>query len=341
MNRKLIAGAAFILSSVVCYVVKKRADKQYLEQKAADMVQEAKTKSDILAYEDALTAIDLHDKLVAQEKKTLTEQFAAWKKEKKIDQKKKELYSQESRAIEDFKKTFGYTEAIEELKKRKNESLDAFKISVDYDSKIEELQDAIEQADHKWEQQKAMFELADDDISETASKLRHAAEDARDAAVKQAKAKIKELEDKLAAETAEWDKKIQKTTREYEEKIAREKTRLHDKVQNGLNSIDQECDQAYRDISDQIRDSRTEVESDAMAFYEDNKHLVKTQDEIDQLAALDIFQNTPLPERLAWWFTEHKWPKWTVALVGFLPALAANYLITEYTNFLVKVMKAM
>lgn len=341
MNKNLIAVTTFILSSVVCLIVKKKADAQFLSEKAADLVQAEKSTADISAYEEAKKAVALRNDLLAEEKKILAEQFAAWKKEKRIDAKKKDIYSQENRAIEDFKKTFGYKEAISELNQRKDESLEAFRISIDYDNRIEELEDVIKKAEEKWEEQKALFELADDDISDTATKLRHAAEDVKNNAVKQAKEEIAELKKKLDAEKDIWDKKLQKTTREYEEKIAREKTRLHGKAENALSDIDRECDQAYHELENKLHDTRTDAQSDAVAFYEDNKKLIKTHDEIDKLSALDIFQNTPIQERLAWWFNKHGWPKWLVAVVGMVPVIALNCLTSAYTDILVKTVKAM
>lgn len=341
MNRKVVAGVVFVLSSVVCALVKRKADRSYLRDAAADQVQAEKCTDDLVAYTKAVNQVGLRSQVLEREKKQLKEQFAEWKKAEGIEKKKKNLYSAEDKALKEFKKTFGYQEALDKLETEKQESLDAFRTSIDYDDKIEELNEAIKDAEKKWEDQSKLFSSADDGISETANKLKHAAEDAKDAAVKKAKEQIAELEKNLDAETDIWDKKIQKTKREYEEKINREKNRLHEKTAKAINKLDEECDQAYQDLCHDIQNKRTDDEFEAITFYDDNCKLIETHDRIDELKALEIFQNTPAHERLAWWFKEHHWGKAVVLGTGMLPALAVGFLVSEYFAFLLKIVRAM
>lgn len=341
MNRKVIAAAFFTLSTIACALIKQKANRQYLNEKAAEIVQDEKCQDDILAYNAAKEAISTRDAVLKREKSELKTLFDAWKKENRIEQRKKELYFAEDQAIREFKDTFGYDEAILDLEQKKQESIDAFKTSIDFDEKLDELKEAITDAEKKWKEQESLFASTDDSLSEVASKLKHAAEDAKDATIKAAKEKISELEKKLEAEENVWDKKIQKTRREYEEKINSEKNRLSAKTKKALSGIDEEVDLAYKDLTHQIQEKRTDEEFDAVTFYEDNRKLVKTHDDIDSLKAYDIFQNTPLPERLAWWFTEHKWPKWSVVGGGIIPVVAIDLLIFDYCKFLTSIVKAM
>lgn len=341
MNKKFIAGVVFILSSAVCAIIKTKADHQYLTEKAAQIVQDEKSTDDILAYNRAVDQISLKEEVLTREKKQLKDAFAAWKKEHNVDRRKKDIYLQEDKALKEFKKTFGYEESLEKLNREKQESIDAFKTSINYDEKLDELKEAIKDAESKWEDQQKLFSSADDDISDTANKLKHAAEDAKDAAVKKAKEQISEMEKQLKAEEDVWEKKIQKTRRDFEEKVNREKNRLHDKATKSISNLDAECDSAYKDLTSDIQGKRTDEEFDAITFYEDNCKLVKTHDEIDELRALDIFHNTPTSERLAWWLTEHKWPKACVAGGGLIPVVAVDFLIYRYIRFLLSILRSM
>ena len=341
MNHKFIAGVIFTLSTGVCVLLKRKADKQYLNKKAVDIVQDEKSTEDLVAYRDAIEAIVLRDHTLKTEKDKIKTTFDEWKKTNRIDQQKKDLYLQEDAALKEFKSTFGYSEALSDLNRQKQEALDAFKTSIDYDEKIEALKNEIEAAKKKWESQQSLFASTDDDISDTVSKVKHAAEDAKDAAIKKAKEQISNLEKQLETETSIWDKKIQKTKREYEEKINREKNRLHEKTKKRIADLDESVDKAHADIVDKIQADRSEKAVDAITFYEDNCKLIETHDRIDELRALEIYHNTSSIERIAWWFNEHKWPKWSVAGLGFTPLLAAEWLLSCYGRFVIDILKAM
>lgn len=341
MNKKVVIGIILSVSSAVCAAIKLRADRQYKAEVCPELVAKEKCQDDILAYETAKKEIKLCKEVLAREKKELKSSFESWKKENQIDRRKGALYFAEDEAIKDFKSHLGYDDAISQLEQKKQESIDAFKSSIGFDEKISSLKEEISAAEKKWKDQESLFASADDNISEMASKLKHAAEDAKDAAVKKAKEQIAELEKSLKSEEDTWEKKIQQTRREYEEKINGERNRLKAKTRESLSDIDAETDRAYKDISRGIQQKRTDEEYNAVNFLDDNEKLIQTHDDIDRAKAMEFFYESTTTERLAWWFNAHKFPKWGVVVLGFTPVAAAEWFLACYAKFILGIVKAM
>lgn len=334
MNKNLISLAVLIISSAACIIVGRNANKQFLNKKAVDIAKSCTDDDDILDYEEAKKAIELFKETKKAEDKLLADRFAYWKKANRIEQRRKEFYISEDEELKKFRDDLGYGEALAQINRDKEDSISAFKESIGYDGKIDELKAAISEAESKWKEQEKLFSAADDDISETASKLRHAAEDSKDAAVKRAKEQIADLEAKVKDEETTWDNKIQQTKRSYEEKIYREKRRLNEKTERDIRELDAEVKSAKQDIIHEIQSGRSHEAQKAVDYHSDNLKTVETYEKMIDTLARDISFKTNLSHKIGWWLSENKIPKWLVAVVGFTPVAAIELLLVSYAKFM-------
>lgn len=341
MNIKLISEISMAGFAVAFNVIKYAAEAKFERTRAMELAIAENSSDDILRYEKAKHDLSVCNDVGKREKKQINEAINEYKKNSGFDSKKANFYKNADKAIEDFKASLKYDEKLLDIEKDMEDSIDAFKASVNYDDTIEALDKEISEATEKWEAQEKLFSSADDNISEMALKLKHAAEDAKNETIKKAKEKKDILEKQLDAEKERFEKKKRESIRSMEEKIAKEKRRLGEKTNKSISDLEKQLEQEKDRIVNDIQSRRTPDESDCLMMAKENEELIRVQDANNKSRSLDICNETPQAEQLAWWLKEHKWTKGSVIFVGFLPLFPAGYLVYRYGKFVLDVARRM
>lgn len=339
MNLKLIAEVTTLGFACALKTVNFLAEKKFEKLRAMELAVAENSSEELAKYMAAKESLDLRDSVLARERKAFQEACKDYKKKTRFDAAKAELYSEADIGLKNFRASIGYQEKMAEIQKDMEDSLAAFKASVNYDASIEALDKEIEAATKKWEAQEKLFSDASDDISDTALKLKHAAEDAKNDAIRKAKEQKDILEQQLNREKATYEAKRKAAVREMEEKVAKEKRRLSEVAEKKVNELERKFDEFKEQTMADIQATRTEAEADCVLMANDNEELVAIQDSNDYSRALEITADTPAAERLGWWLKEHHWSKTGVAIVGALPVIPAGYLAYRYGKFVLDVMK--
>lgn len=339
MNAIVISELAMAGLGVTFKIVKILADRKFEDVRALELAVAENSSEDLAKYMKAKNDILIKNQVLAREKKALNEAVKDYKRNTGFDAKRNGFYADATHALDEFKASLDYDAKLMEIEKEMEDSITAFKKSVNYDDSIELLDKEIEKAIEDYKAQEKIFESAPDSISETTMKLKHAAEDAKNATVKAAKEKKDILEKQLASEQERFAKKKRDSIRSMEEKIAKEKRRLDDKTMRSVNDLDRELDEAKSKMLHDIQAMRTEEEADCILMANDNQDLVDVQDCNDAIRAADIAVDTPAAERMAWWLKEHHWTKGSVLFVGSLPLVPAGYLVYRYGKFVISVAK--
>ena len=317
------------------YAANKHAKARAVVQAAEKRLQDADIR-----YHDALDRSALYKEVIAREKKDAEHMIRDWKAANEFDIRKAEILDSVNAGIEEFKSSIGYSDKLSEIDDAFDAALDAFKNSVSYDDTKRIQEDLINEAKKHYESQKAAFDLAGDDISDTTMKLRHAAEEAMNTKVKEAKAKIDALDKQLKDETEKLTQKKLADIRVIEEKVSKERIRLDKKSDKDLEKLNAELSSAQNDIQAKIKKARTNNEFDAVLNHENDIRTIREQHEMDTRIANDIFDTTPMEVRFAEFFKEKKIPKIVVGLVSLLPCIPVGYLAWKYFGFVGSVMKA-
>lgn len=339
MNLKLIAEVTTLGFACALKTVNFLAERKFEKLRAMELAVAENSSEELAKYMAAKESLDLRDSVLARERKAFQEACKDYKKKTRFDASKAELYSEVDVSLKNFKESMGYNDRLAELKRDAEDAITAFKASVNYDSVMDSLDKEIEAANKKWEAQEKLFSSTDDDISDTALKLKHAAEDAKNDTIRKAKEQKDILKKQLENEQARFDEKTKAAVREMEEKIAKEKRRLSDLAEKRVNELERKYDEFKDKTLADIQATRTETEADCILMANDNEELVAVQDSNDYSRALEITADTPAAERLGWWLKEHHWNKTSVAIVGALPVIPAGYLAYRYGKFVLDVMK--
>ena len=214
---------------------------------------------------------------------------------------------------------------LQRLTDEYNAGVEAVKNSIDYDVNKKKFEKAISDAKSHYDSQKALYDLAGTDVSEDAMKLRHAAEEAMNAKIKEAKANLDILEGKLNAEVEKLTQVKQKGIRELEEKVSKEKIRLDHKADQELEALNTKLSEAEQDINNAILNKRTGADADAEINHSDDIRIIREQKEVDAKAAEDIFNAKPETVKIAEFLKSHKVPKVVVPMFGVVSMAPVGY----------------
>ena len=301
----------------------------------------ARTPEQVEAFTEARKRCDIYKAMSDREQKEVNHRIKDWKEAHEYNKRQADIMNAVEDGLDEFKAQIGYSEKMAEVDEKFEAGIESFKKSIDYDSIKDKMTETIEEAKKHYEQQKAAFDLAGDDISETTMKLRHAAEEAMESKVKEAKEKIAALDKQLEAETDKLKKVKTESVRGLEEKVSAEKIRLSKKQANDLEKLDIDLENAKNDISKKVRKNRTNSEVTASASHEEDVRLIREQKELDSRMANDIFEKTPKNVRIAEYLKAKKFPKWGVYILALLPAIPVGVLAYNYCSFVGSVLNAM
>lgn len=276
-----------------------------------------------------------------KEDKILEDKLMDWQIANSFGARKIEIIDSVKKGVNNFKEEIGYFEKMDSFDDEFKASLEGFKKSISYDDTKASLEKTIKEAKTHYESQKRLFDLAGNDISEEAMKLRHAAEESMNAKVKEASEKLKTLEQQITDEVDRLTKSKGEKVRVLEEKVAKEKLRL-DKCSDGeLEKLNKEFSNAKDDILKTIRKERSLEEQEAISMHEADVKRIRLQKEADAELANDILETRPGYERIGAYLKSKKVPKFVVGVVAALPMIPLGYLIGKYVQYVVLVIRGM
>ena len=339
MNLKMIAGVTLGVFNVG-FLVLKGAANRHAKKRAMEMAVAGRTEEQAQNILKAKERCDIFRDLKNREEKDFDLKLKEWKNVNSFELRKKEIINGLDSSIEEFKDKIGYFDKLEEIDDEFDANLEAFKKSIDYESAKEKLEKVIEEAKSKFEKQQELCGSFDD-ISDTAVKLKHAAEEAMTTTINETKQKIKALETQLETETDKLTKVKTEKIRSLEEKVSKEKIRLDKKQDKDLEKLNRELDEATNDIRKKIQKARTSEENYALSSHEEDIRFLREQKTMDKEAANDILEATPNHERIAGYLREKKIPKAAAYIVGMIPVVAVQLLCLEYIGFLRNIIGAM
>lgn len=284
---------------------------------------------------------EVYDDLIKREKAEFKQNRADWLEANAFNAKKKDILDGVPNGLNEFKKQIGYSDVIQRLTDEYNAGVEAVKNSIDYDVNKAKFEKAIADAKSHYDSQKALYDCAGSDISDDAMKLRHAAEEAMNAKIKEAKANLDILEGKLTTEVEKLTQVKQNGIRELEEKIAKEKIRLDHKADQELEALNAKLAEAECDINDAILNKRTGADAEAEINHADDIRVLREQKEVDAKAAEDIFNAKPQTIKIAEFLKDHKVPKAVVPMFGVVSMAPVGYLSYRWLKFLGQIMRAM
>ena len=328
---------AFEIGAIVLNVVARR----HAKKRSKTLAVEARTPEQAAAFEEATKRCDIFKAMSEREKKEQDSMVKAWKMSKEYEARKSQILKATDDGLNEFKTQLGYFDKIDEFDEEFEAGLEAFKKTIDYDSTKQKLEEAIKEAEKHYENQKAAFDVAGDDISETTMKLRHAAEEAKVTKVKECKEKIAALDKQVEEETDKLRKVKLDKTKTLEEKVAKEEIRLGKKQDHDLDKLNRELDNAKLDIQKQIQKERSSDEIAAVTAHEDDIRLINEQKKIDAEVADDIFKSSPGEEDVAEYLKSKKVPRWVVGVVAAIPFACVEYLCYTYVKYVVGVIRRM
>lgn len=322
------------------YALDKVAAK-HAKTRAAVKAIDIRTPEQAEAFKEARERCDIFKQMADRESREVNHRLKDWKEANEYNKRQAEITNAIEDGLDEFKKQIGYSDKIADLDEKFDVGVESFKKSIDYDSIKSKMEETAEEAKKHYEQQKAAFDLAGDDISDTTMKLRHAAEEAMESKVKECKEKISALDKQLEAETDKLKKVKQEGIRNLEEKVSNEKIRLTKKQTKDLEKLDQELDSAKSDILKKVRKDRTNSEVAASDSHEDDLRVIREQKELDKKMAADILERMPKNVRIAEFLKAKKVPKWAVYILAILPAIPIGIILANYCQFVGGIIDAM
>ena len=343
MNAKtvnIIAASVLGLFNVTAFAVHLAANKHAKANAKIKAIGERPEEIKEL-IEAANNRCDIYKRAAENEKLAFEKRVKDWKVASDFDSRRYEFLNNVSDGLEKFKDEIGYYNDCDAIDDEFKAAVEAFKNTIDYDSEEKKLKELIKEAESHFEKQKALFDAAGDDISETAMKLRHAEEEAMTVKVKEAKSKLEALEKQLKEETEKLQKNKTDKIRVLEEKISKEKIRLDKKANKDLDKLNAELSNAEEGIWKDIRKGRSGEEKAAFAKHEDDIRFIREKKEESAKLAKKIYEDMPEHAKLANFFVDHKVPKFVVGFVGFLPMVAAAVFFWRYEIFVFRVLNGM
>ena len=340
MKGKIIALIGIGVFNAGLIVLEQMSNKHAKARAAIDAV-ECRAQEAKEAFEKAEKRCDIFKTCMEKEEKDIANKLKDWRIANDFERRKSDLVNSIQTGLESFKEQIGYSDQIESFTDDFNSALEAFKTSLDYDSVKRSLENSVREAKLHYERQKVAFDVAGDDISDTAMKLRHAAEESMNATVKEANLKLQALEKQVKDETERLTKIRTEKVRALEEKVAKEKIRLDKASDKEIERLNQELEKAKDDISKKVLKLRSKEQMDAAAMHEDDVRTIRLQKEADADLAADILKTRPNYERIGAFLKAKKVPKAVVASVAVLPLIPVGYLVFEYGAFIMKVIQGM
>ena len=343
MNWKLVTVGAGCLVGLAAQLINESANKHYkkiTEQKAQESVSE-ETKNEI---KNAREMLKTADDVAKREHKQIYDGIRSWKREKDYDLRLQEARDLKVSELEDQKLAINYYVRKNEIEETYETELESFKESIDFDYEIDLNEGIIEDAEEAYEKRcKKIKDVSgsDEEISDALKDLKKNEKEKRDETVKEAKARIAELKQKVNAEENRLNRKRQAELRTLEGELQPTKLRLEKAETEACNQINSERMKAEEEIRASVKSKRTRKEQLAIDNQDEcAKFLEEQKNEEDKNAWL-LYEEACTSEKWGAYLKEVKCPRWIVAFVGALPLIPVGFAIEKYVKFVVNVIRAM
>lgn len=340
MNWKLISAIGVAISGAVFGIVK-AVSKRHFDEISEDLATETRDEDVNKQYEVAQHELEKYDELMAKEKAEKTKLVEQWKLDNRFYDRRNEIKNAIHDALGEYLVSINHVGQVDEINDKAKNDIQEFKDSIDYDDKIYELEEKIKEANNFFDSQKRLYDSANDSVANDAAEFRMNAEKARNKAVSEAKAEIKELKSKLAAKEKAVEKVKSEALNSLNSMVNAEKARINKLYEGDLDALNAACFEAKKEATETVEQQRSEAEQLIIAREPSNREYVEQTREYDEARRIDIVENTTTEQAVARWLIDNNCPKW-VAGLGFLaPLVPVGYLIWSYVKFAVNTLTAM
>ena len=343
MNWKVVTIGAGCLAAAAVKLINDAANKHYRN------VSEAKAKNDISSdtigeIQDAEDMLKMAEDVTKREHKEIYDGIKNWKRDQDYDFRIKGARDFKVSELENQKLAINYYVRKNEIDEAHDSELEAFKESIDFDYEMDLNEGIIEDAEEAYKNRCRKIEKAsggDNDISDALRDLKNTEKEKRDAAIKDAKAKIAELKQKVGAEETRLNRKRQAELKTLESELQPIKLRLEKEETEVCNKINAERMKAEEDIRAAVKSKRTKKEQIAIDSQDEYRRYLDDQKSIEEQHALAIYESASISEKWGVYLKNAKCPRWVVAFLGALPLVPVGFAIERYVKFIFDVIKAM
>lgn len=343
MNWKFISLVSLGFGSLIAGLISSAAD-AHLSKVSGDMAIEQRAEGVEEDLKWAHDNIEKADKITARERKEVLDGVRAWKREANYDEKIRDIHNGVMEELHEFRESINYNVRRQDIDDEFDDALESFKDSIDYDYEIDLANAEIRDAEAIYKKHCKKIENAsdgDDAISDALKDVKKSEKEKMDETVKEAKAKISSLKNKVSNEEARLNRKKQAAIRELDQELQATKTRLNKQEAEACKILNDGKMKAENDLRKSVTEKRTEEEQKILDWYDESRTIIDAQKRKDSELAKQIYETMPEHERWAGYFKANGVPKFFVATLGALPLIPAGYLVGRYVKFIWNMLKAM
>ena len=343
MNWKFISLVSLGFGTLIAGIISSAAD-NHLSQTAGDMAidQRAEGVEDDLKW--AHDNLDKADKITSRERKEILDGVRAWKREASYDEKIRDIHNSAVEELREFKESIQYNTRRQDIDDEFDDALDSFKDSIDYDYEMDLANAEIRDAEAVYKKHcKKIADASDGDdaISDALKDVKKSEKEKMDETVKEAKAKISSLKNKVQSEEARLNRKKQAAIRDLDQELQATKARLNKQETDACKILNDEKEKVENNLRKSVTGKRTEEEQKVLDLVDESRTVIDAQKRKDSELAKKIYETTPEHEKWAGYFKANGVPKFFVATLGALPLIPAGYLVGRYMKFIWNVLRAM
>ena len=343
MNWKFISLLSLGFGTMMAGLISSAADR-HLSNTAGDMAVEQRAEGVEEDLKWAHDNIDKADKIIARERKEILDGVRAWKREASYDEKIRDIHNVAMEELREFKESIQYDTRRQDIDDEYDDALDSFKDSIDYDYEMDLANAEIRDAESVYKKHCKKIENAsdgDDAISDALKDVKKAEKEKMDEAVKEAKAKISSLKNKVSTEEARLNRKKQAAIRELDQELQATKTRLNKQEAEACKILNDGKTKVENELRKSVTEKRTDEEQKILDWYDESRTVIDSQKRKDSELAKEIYETMPEHEKWAGYFKANNVPKFMVGAVAALPLIPTGYLVWRYTKFIWNVLRAM
>ena len=343
MKWSYVATGTGFVAVIVAALISDAAERHFkdvaVEKAAEEVTTEVRNQ-----IANAKETLDLAEAVGKRERKEIYDGVKAWKRDNDYDFRIQSAHNSAMTELDEFKTSIDYYGRKEAIDEAYENGIDIFKDTVDYDYEISLQESIIEDAKTAYKKRCKKIDNAsdaDEEISDALKNLKKNEKEKTDEIIEEAKGKIADLKQRLAAEENRLLRKKQADLRALDSELQPTRARLNKSETEACNLINAEKAKAEEKIRSEVKAKRTKEESLAIEKSDDCIKLIDNQRDIDDKNAWTICENTPMSEKWASYLKEKDCPRWVVVFVAALPLIPVGFCLKKYVQFVYSVVKAM
>lgn len=339
----ILSGAAALATAVFMSGAIEDGRVALTEKSEKDLAsnRSAEDKETVDTYKSLMLA---SKNLAEREQAAINDEMSKYKSSIGYNEKMSNIANRVGKEVSEYKKSIGYDELADTYRNSYSESLAQWKADHEYNSRISKLEDKISEIKRVAKNQKSMTSFVSynsDYAKESADKLSDTIDSNRDEAIKETKAKIKEIEDEfkefkrvakkeLDSKIKDLQTKVDDYRDELVKEVSSEKVELNKLVESHRNEVTLNV-QALRTNEEKLYDSKIKLYSEK---YQDivDKESEKVKGVIDKYTNADY---------IAEYLRANHYSPVTFCLIASLPALPVFAIGYYYISWVVSIVRAM